>query len=639
MTTYIIALALIVTSVLFSASRTEQSRIVTIHRPIVITQERKTPAYFVYQQTQNLLQKKPETKIRPTTYLSSLSISAPEIKIQTAEMKFNKKDFILNPAAKNIQVAGFSDKLNQEVKNLTYQQVFGSNQFAEPLPQQTNQATTLSPAKKWATIRGKFELIEGVGIVNHYIEIKRVEEGQVREVGYIDLKAGQYSIDIESPRGYLIAQIKDQNGGLIGEDRERLINLQSRGSFVEGPFIRVGRPETIAANPAMNPSYDSSGRRAALVNNKAALTAAAAQGVLASLFDNQKILLKPDDVFTNISKYSSTISRILDPSRIYKNITSLRQTGEKTETSMFTTKWLNGVTEYISDVQKIEFKSKNGPIIIGRILIDGKPVTNAQVQIDSEPGLSPIYFDQFMIPSFTQIATSENGYFMFIGLEPNNYQLVATRQSIVLGSQMFIAEEESIAFQNISSLSTPRNKVIRTFDAFTSVAVAADIVTAETDAALENILGTTTFKSYVESSVGEYLARTNDRLYLPIRYVQNTKQEYVHIPMIQEAWLSAVRDYKKIDVKPNTGTIIGFSTDLVYEAYLVSEEFNKNDIAFFNSQGHIIAEPAVGGGFILFNVPAGARELILQEKNSEKIYSQVFNVLIQQVSVAHFSVD
>ena len=65
MTTYLIALSLIVSSVVFFTSQTEQSRVVTIQRPIMITQERKTPAYFVYQQAQKLQQKKSGTKNYP----------------------------------------------------------------------------------------------------------------------------------------------------------------------------------------------------------------------------------------------------------------------------------------------------------------------------------------------------------------------------------------------------------------------------------------------------------------------------------------------------------------------------------------------------------------------------------------------
>ena len=109
--------------------------------------------------------------------------------------------------------------------------------------------------------------------------------------------------------------------------------------------------------------------------------------------------------------------------------------------------------------------------------------------------------------------------------------------------------------------------------------------------------------------------------------------------MIQESWLAAVKNFKQITDKPNSGIIIGFSTDLDYDAYLASEEYNKKDIVYFNSLGQVSPDPVIGGGFILFNVPNGAHEIVLQERNSEKIYSQVFNVQAQEISVAHFVAD
>lgn len=630
-----------ITSVLFFSSKTEQARIVAIHRPIMIIQERKTPAYYVYQQAQLLQQKKTAAQNRPTTYLSRLSLSVPEIKIQISEMKFDKKQFLASPSDTGFRTASFSNKPKQGTQKLTYEQVFSVSRSESSPNQQIDpaeQALRLPASKRWATIKGKFELIDGVGIVDHHIELKRIEEGQVREIGYIDLKAGAYSIDIESPQGYLIAQIKDRNGSLIGEDRERLINLQSRGTFFEGPFIRVGQPEGVAVNPV----YAGNGKTATIANNKALTTpvaSVATRGPIVSLFDNQKTLESYDDVFANVSNYSSTISRVFDPSRIYKNITTIRHTGEKTETAMFTTKWVEGVVAYISDMQKIEFKSKNGPLIIGRVLLDGKPTSEAQIQIDTAPGMTPIYFDKFMIPAFTQNATSENGYFMFIGVEPGNYHIVATKQNKVLGSQMFVAEEESVAFQNISSQLIPQNKIIRIFDAFTSSPIAADVVLDEAEEAIEAPTGTTVYKTFAESSTKEFLVRTNNRDYVPLRYTQNSHRDYVHIPMIQESWLAAVKTFKKIEYKPNTGIIIGFTSDLVYDAYLVSEEYDKNDIVYFDSIGQVVSAPVKGGGFIFYNVPVGARELVLQEKNNERIYSQVFNILAQQISSAHFLAD
>lgn len=628
---YLFALSLIATTVLFFTSKTEQSRIVAIHRPLVITQERKTPAYYVYQQVQKLQNRAPATNSfenQGRAYLGNLQLPAASFKIQISEMTFSKAE-----AMRQVSIsaqASIRTQVSTSAQGLpsVEDKIFTNNKYYEETPRAevTNESTVLSPSKKWATIRGKFELKDGVGIVDHYIELKRVEEGRVRELGRIDLKAGAYAIDIESPQGYLIAQIRDSSGFLVGQDQQKLINLQSRGDYFEGPFIRVGNPHTIAANPA--------GFGATLLAQKTASTS-----VVASLFDNQKILAEPSEKLSNVSEQSSTISRISDSSRIYKSVTSIRHTGENSETAMFTNKWLSGAVEYVSDTQKIEFKSKSAPVLLGRILIDGKPARDAQVQIETLPSISPIYFDQFMIPAMNQSATSENGYFMFIGLEPGNYTVVSLKQGALLGSQIFIAEPDSLAFQNIASLAIPQTKVVRTFDAFIAAPVEADVASTETEDLITTHEGVGVIKSFSELGVSEFITRTSARQYLPIRYTQNAKQEYVHIPMIQEAWLTEIKNLKRVVDAPNGGIIIGFTKELIYDAYLAADNYDKNNIVYFNSQGQLVSAPTEGGGFILFNVPVGAHEVVLQDKNFDKIYSQVFNIVSEQISVTHFSAE
>jgi hypothetical protein len=632
---YFVLLSTIATSLLLFTSKTESSRVVTIHRPMVITQERKTPAYYLYQQAQLLQQKKSIEIKSNTTYLSSESLKPAEIKVQVAEMKLTRHEAVQQLERQLRNVATFTSSIDRDINSLAYENVIAPPPTLSPIPEEAAEPTSLSPAKKWATLKGKLELIEGVGITDHHIEIKRVQEGQVREMGSIDLNAGAYAIDIESPQGYLIVQIKDKNGLLIGEDRERLVNLQSRGSYFEGPFMRVGQPGTVAANTSAQGSQDSIGKTAAGTTNKTVSTLASSS-VSVTLFDNQNTLQKPTDTFSNISTYTSTIARVFDPSQIYKNVTSIRYTADPTSTNLFTTKWVDGVVSYISDVKKIEFKSKTAPLIIGRVLSDGKPVANAQVQIDNSVGLTPIYFDQFMIPSFSQTGTSENGYFMFVGLEAGVYDVVAQRQNVYLGGQLFIAEDDSIAFQNIESLSVPRLKIVRAFDAFTSDPQVVEAISPEAEDVLETVAGTTSFQSHIDASVSEYIVRNYDRRYLPIRYVQNSRQDYVHIPLIQETWLNEIKAIKQVNELPQAGTVIGFSKDLVYDAYLVAEVFDRSNVVYFDSTGAVVAEPVRGGGFILFNVPVGAREVILQERGSDRIFSQVFNILAQQISVAHF---
>lgn len=629
---------------LFFALETEKSRIVTIHRPLVITQERKTPAFYVYQQAQQLQNKTKDTQWESSSsskYLSSLSLKGVETSIQTVEMKFTKSEVIAWQAANTRSLASISQVIKNEIENLSPELDYNNDYRIGPLAQQTEEPTVLQNDKKWATIKGKFELIEGVGILDHYIELKRIEEGQTKEVGRIDLKGGSYSIDIESPRGFLLAQIKDAKGSLVGEDRERLINLQSRGPFLEGPFIRVGQPATIRANVSQ-PS--SSNKKTA--NTKTALNFSADENkessgdVSVSFFDNQNTLENFNAEFKNVSAHASTIARVFDPSRIYKNMTTIRHSGENAETPLFTNKWLAGTRQFIEDFKKLNVMSETMPVIIGRVMRDGKPVSGAEVFIETMPGTEAIYLDQFMIPNFNSNSTADSGYFMFVGVEIGNYQILARKQNVTIGAQMFIAEEDSVAFQNINTAEAIQSKIIKTFDAISGEAVDADIVSAAADESIESIGGVAQINTYATLSVVEYLVRTAPATdYEPIRYVTTESKDYVHVPMIKKSWLTRLKEYKMINELPNTGVFVGFTGELSYDVYLTEPNYNSSNVVYFDSNGNITQEAVVGGGFIMFNVPVGAQEVVLQERVSDRIHSQVLNILDQQISASHLKFE
>ncbi len=644
LTSYLSLLTLVISSIVFYSAKTEQSRVVTIQKPLVITQERKTPAYFVYQQTQALNQKVVAPKILKTTFLSNLSVQPISPKLKLAEVTFSKKEYAQLQQKFNVPNREIANLVSDDVRNSVYEKVIFNSTLDVPGLEQEEVIEHLSPSRKWATIRGKLELRDGVGIVDHKINLRRVEEGTVRELGNIDLKEGSYNIDIESPNGYLIAQIRDRNGLIIGEDSQRLINLQNKGNYFEGPFMRIGRPDSLAANPATS----NQGTRYNKASTQATTSAASSfatfkqtpdtsSSISASIFDNQKVLALPTDEFTNISRFSSSITRLTDPSRIYADITTIRMTGDKTETAMFTQKWVDGVVSYVSDIQQMQLKSKNLPVLIGKVLVDGKPIAGAQVDIENLPSIHAIYFDQFMIPTLNQNETSANGYFMFIGLEADPYEVIASKSGFPIGSQLFVAEETRVAFQNIQTLAVPKAKVVRTFDAFTAEVLQTDVIVAHQAEAFQTAEnGSYGIKTKAQNNVSEFRARHKDPIYLPISYLQSGARDYAHIPMIQEQWVSEIMRLRQINELPNTGVVIGFTTGLKYDAYLSANNYPKNNIVYFNQYGQPSLEPVIGGGFILFNVPSGAREVVLQDQASERIYSQVFHVRSSQVSVSHF---
>lgn len=629
LSSFVTAMIMAIPILFIYSSRIDKSRVVAIATPLVITQARKTPAFYLYQQAQKLESKRVDPEVKNTTFLNTESAAEPIRTIALTEMKLDRQE-IGSDQDYGFQVVKQKQKVLPALnKNIMAMAVTSEN---KPSILQPNS----SSLQKWGTVRGKFEVKDGVGVIDHIVEVRRMEEGQVRELGQVDLRAGLYSIDIENPQGYLIAQIKDRNGVIIGEDRQKIINLASHGNYFEGPFIRVGKPSGMGANPSFpnNPSssnvVSNSRGQAQQKSHEEPST------IIASLFSNQHQLEKSKDQFGNISRNSSTISLIEDQKNVYAKIISIRQTADETETPLFTKKWLSGTLDYISDHQKIEFKSKSPPVLIGQVLGDGKSVKGAYVQLENHPGINVIYLDQFMIPNFKQEGTSENGYFLFVGLEEDNYSAVAFQNNKIIGQQIFIAEEKAISYQHISSSTTPRTILVRSFDAFTSLPVDADVIAPDVEDVVDVQQGFASYRTNNALGISNYIVRPKQN-YMPINYIQDARLNHIHLPAINEAWLSTIQSTLQINDEVNTGTIIGFVPDLDYEMYIISEDYQRNQIAYFNQQGMVTAQPTRGGGFILFNVPIGAQEIVVQEKKTERIFSQVHIVKVNQTSVSHFT--
>lgn len=647
MSAYMATLLLMVSATFLFSAKTEQTRVITIQKPLVITQERRTPAFYAYQQAQAILKNPTRAPAQATTFLSQQSFNPHRGRIQLAEFKFSKREYA--------QMFNRLDQTTTQVyasaeQNPTFdfeRVVFDTPKKEPTVLDSFEQEPALSPEKKWATLKGKFELKDGVGIVDHITNLRRVEEGQTREIGRIDLKAGTYSIDIESPNGYLIAQIKDRSGFVIGEDRQRIANLQNKGIYFEGPFIRVGRPPVLTTNLETDGSaglLNSGGRTTstsvAKTNSSKTVSEAgtsANSNFVASVYNSQKTLSAVDQEISNVSLFSSSIARIDDPSGIYLNLTTVRMTGDKSETPVLTQKWLQGTLAYIADTQKLTFRASNSPVMIGRAMINGKPAAGLEATIPSLPSYQAIYLDEFMIPSQHLRETSTNGYFMFVDLDSDSYEVAISKFGQVMASQLFVAEESRVAFQNIQALQVPSSRTLRAFDAFTSEVVASDLLSASYSDVIQMPEGATLARNNVGQNVSHYFVRTKNPQYVDSVYVTAGERDYVHIPLIQTTWLEQVRLARGILAEANTATIIGFTMNLSYNAYLAADKYNANQIAYFNSFGQLTESPVAGGGFILFNVPAGPAEAVLQENGTERLYSQVFGVKPGQVLVTHFS--
>lgn len=608
---YLIAFLLPLT--FFYSPKVEKSNLVLLTRTMTITQERNTPAYALFQQTQQIQN---EIKNHSADQFRRMAQSQTAIDLNTVEttplkIKNNDVQEIKIESAIKIEKTELNKVATEQLASLMQRQLSSTDKLVQMSPMQVPENSAL--------IRGHFELKDGIGLVDQIVVLKRSFEGQTLELGQVDLRAGQYQIAVGSFEGEIIAEIKDRAGILIGEVREKLINLKRVGQFYEGPVLKVGRPSAFGFNPQ---SIDQ--RR---INESS---------VHGSLFSGNLDLKKTTDSYPNVSRHSSTLGIIKDDTGRLATTLSVRTSADKSETQLFSKQWVDGAQAYIAEQVQIQFLPESG-IIIGRVTVDGKPVAGAEVIVENQPGLEPYYLDQFLIPQTKQVRTSENGFFMIPGLQPGAYEISSFMGERLLASQQYLVESGLVTYQEVQSNSAPNSILARSFDAFTAEPINTDVLVPGLKDVLTLEDGLVKFKDSSAAGLSEIVNRPAAREYAAYVYLRNHNQGYMHLPQIKDSFLEYVVSQLQINKASNSSIMIGFTPNNNFDVHVADSDYSKNNLAFFDGQGNLTTHQIAGGGFIAFNLPEGLQEIILQDQKTDRSYSVVVYSRPDYLFVSHFS--
>lgn len=571
-----------------------------VTKPLTITQERNTPAYNLYQQSQ-IIQK--NMQLIKQQQLRDMANFAVQLSTETTE----EVKAITAVAEIKLEKAELHAEADRQIQALVN---------AQPQQSVTPSFTQMSEG---AVIRGNFELKDGVGIVDHLVVLKRVFEGQSIEVGQVDLRAGQYQIAVGAFEGEIVAEVKDRTGILIGEDRQKIYNLKRAGTFFEGPTLRLGRPSAFALNGR---SVDT---RKLNDNN-----------LQASFFSGHFDLKKTSDVYPNVARHSSTLGFIKDSTNSIASTLSVRSAADKSDTVLFSRKWVEGAVDYLSEQLQIQYLPETG-IIIGRILVDGKPVQGAQVMIENQPGLEPYYLDQFLIPQQSQNYSSENGYFIIPGLNEGVYEITAYMGDRRLGTQQFLVASDTVSYQEIFSTAIPTSVIARSFDSFTGEQIMTELFVPGQKEILNLEGDLIRYRHNSQYGLTEVVNRPLIRDYAAYVYIQSLSKDHLHLPQIKEAFLDYVQAQSQVQIEPETSTFVGFTPNNYFDVHVASESFNPAHLVFFDQSGNIVPKQTAGGGFVAFNLKSGIQEVILQDQKTERSFSTVFYSRPSVLFVSHFA--
>jgi hypothetical protein len=555
----------------------------------------------------------------PKTWMQGLSYLQRK-RIELAQ----EKDEVLDQDWQNESLSSAAQKLldqSQPVVVSTGSKT--NNRFSVNQPSGASSPASEQPDQ--VIIAGPIEISGGLAITNeHHIEIRRNDEGVVKESGRVDLQKGTYQIQVEDPSGIVVAQLIDQEGRVLGEGSVRLNQVLKGSDQYVGPKLRL------------TPQISFVSTIQSIYGEDTALPAEARATFIKG--SGEEAVSKQKTVsMNNVTKNSNTILRVAGNE--YLQTTQIISSGTEARTQLFSNKFIAALQSHISEQRQLSTPSGN-QVIWGRVSLDGKPQAGVQVVLESDQSLEVVYLDEYLVPHFEMTSTGPSGLYAFIDVKPGLHTLRATLGEALFGFQNAEVEEGTVALAPIEATTKKEVVPLRVYDAFSGDPKIAQVTLQSLPTELTVDQNGQSIELPRVSRLGFMQVQPEGVDYIPARYIYNDSDAYIHAPLIQWGWLSNIKVYKKYDDQPSTGIVVGFVPDENFEVYLAGyDSFDPRNIVYFDMQGKVIesAQKGVaGGGFILFNVPEDTHEIVVIGEKSQKIISRVLPVDVGSLSVLSF---
>lgn len=476
-------------------------------------------------------------------------------------------------------------------------------------------------------IKGTIEITGGLAVTNeHHIEIRRSDEGVLKELGRVDLQTGTYFIDIEEMSGSILARLVDKDGRILGDSHFRLSRIPSQaGRTIEGFPLRVEPQPSFSG--VLTSAY-----------NARPMETAPAKTVVTLVKGASELAIKKDGVVAmdQVTKGSTSVMRTAAPNHF--QTTSLVVAGEEFKTQLYPESMIKAFEDIVA--QQRQMSVDGAPTVIwGQATLDEKPQAGITVEVESDPSLEAVYFNAFMIPDPNLKATSENGLYAFVAAQPGFHSLLAKKGESIFGYQNVVVEDNSVAQGDIAASKRSDALPVRVYDAFTGEAqpVVMTLQSMSDEVRIENGKGTLTLPHVNRMGLMRVVPEGND--FVSAQYSYNDRDEYVHVPLVHWTWLNSIKSYLKIEDKASVGTVVGFVPDENFEVFLAGyDNFESRFIVYFDMQGRILQnrKGIAGGGFIIYNVPDDVHEVVVMGERSQKMSSRVIPVDPNSLSVLTF---
>ncbi|MBX3041204.1 MAG: hypothetical protein KF789_10915 [Bdellovibrionaceae bacterium] len=478
-------------------------------------------------------------------------------------------------------------------------------------------------------IAGEFQL-KNLAYINYPIEIRRRHEGIYEEKGSVELLESTYKIRVSGRTGEVVIRMRDQSNRIVGESSfplSRFRQTSQRGT-VRGPKVTL-QPKNDIAGRAIPTSYAST-------KNSDHKTFAGVAGDAFMGASDIHVAKNGEFELNNIKKGS--FSLVSMTAKDHARTSMLVAAGFRANIPLFPNSMMNAMKEIVSEQRKQNLNDPESSVIWGQVTVDGKAVSGVQVEVESVPGYEPIYFNEWMLPDPALKATSSNGTYAFVGVPEGLHAILGRRGDKYFSHQNVVVQKSAVALGNLETGHESEQAIFRVFDAFTGDPQPAEIV--HQGVAEPLLIGTSGSTTALLGSVHRLsLSQVRpESPYALARYYSDDQRGYVHYPLIREDWISYMRAMMKIDDQPGTSVVVGFVT---HEDFSVDalDPFSRTQIAYFDAAGRPAKEGTAGGGFVIFGLSEGVREILVTSGKTGEIATQTVASDSGALTVLRFQED
>lgn len=479
-----------------------------------------------------------------------------------------------------------------------------------------------TPSKpKRYSISGPLSFSGGVAFLGNRntITANQIIDGLAMSSGIVDIKDAQYIIAVDDLDGEILAEVRNQEGQIMGQGRINLRALASEKSNIaklEGFPLEV-RP-VYNGTSGTTISAASYGKNNYIVNDAnvyvAGLSREVAHNKKTNTYEDESLAMPSTYVLRGVhEKFWPTLS--------------FAESGEKFQLRLFPIGLVDALLNLSLDKYAAR-EAKNEAVIWGRVSMLGRAIEGAKVIILGDESNLANYFSGF-IPDKTKSATASRGEFAFTRVKDAETLLQVSIGEKVLLPTLVPTESRNVTYADLE-IETGRDVEIKSYDAFDFSPLAAALQPLGTknniyvpENGISQIkLNTVRGITLIESDPGEP--------YVVSRAALKANQTELHFSQIKKDWLDGMRG--QIRTSENQNEIATSAVGLVngdnYEVLIGDGSYEKNpNIIYFDSKGVVIGQHGIaGGGFAVFGLRKGLNTVTIIPDKSKKVVTQVIYV-------------